>query len=67
MNKEELEAYNWLNCMEVKSEAEATERLILINWINRVQTRIKQQNTEIKNLKEKLKAKENIMKGQMSL
>ena len=67
MDEDELNAYNWLCKMEVKSEAEATDRIILINWIDKAQTRIKQQNTEIKNLKEKLKAKENIMKGQISL
>lgn len=67
MDEEELNAYNWLCEMEVKSEVEATDRMILINWINKAQIRIKQQNTEIKNLKEKLKAKENIMEGQMIL
>lgn len=67
MNEEELQAYNWLNCMEVNSEAEATDRLIIINWINKAQNRIKRQDTTIKNLKEKLKSKEEIMKGQISL
>lgn len=67
MSEEEIEAFNWLNCMEIKSEGEATNRLILINYINKTTTRIKQQNTEIKNLKEQLKTQQNIVEGQMKL